>query len=158
MQRSVWMEVGAGSKVQNGPWVEEAIRSPGLDKLETGRKYRWEAGILTSSLHFIWNMMSFLMAYIDSHSPSSLSPPHTPWKRLALLIVISAYRVSPSTNYSSILWNYSVTIQQNKWSEWSGPCRKDVRETPKPEWSLTCGCVPSYGRVHTSSNKYDCWL
>lgn len=40
MQKSGWMEVGAGSRVQNSHWVEEALWPLGLDKLEIGRKYR----------------------------------------------------------------------------------------------------------------------
>lgn len=44
MQNSSLVEAGAGSKVPNNHWVEEVIRSLRRDKLEIGRKYRWEAG------------------------------------------------------------------------------------------------------------------
>lgn len=44
MQNSSLAEVGAGSKVPNHHWVEEVIRSLRRDKLEIGRKCRWEAG------------------------------------------------------------------------------------------------------------------
>lgn len=113
-------------------------------------------GILTSSLYFIWNLLFFLIAYIDSPL-SNLSPyPYSTKETCFANCPISARGVRPSTNNYSIALTYSVTIQQKKWFECSDPCRQRTWADTKAWMKLRRRRAPSYGRVHTSSKSI--WL
>lgn len=115
-------------------------------------------GILTSSLYFIWNLLFFLIAYIDSPL-SNLSPyPYSTKETCFANCPISARGVRPSTNNYSIVLTYSVTLQQKKWFECSDPCRQRTWADTKAWMKLRRRRAPSSGRVHTSSNQYDCSL